>query len=279
MIPGSFGVRIETQCRGARSNGGKIMRSFLVGAVLGAFGAVWALGALPEKTEAFLNQQVSDLLAKVGVSQGSDAGETVPNTGGAAEGGNGGGEAFAAADALRRSGVFKSGHLVSIYTCPGMSISNSPSTGSDGKVLRFNPVIKVKGVSLAVAPVSNACLSSGFGPRSGKLHKGLDYHTKSPSQIYAAGAGTIVEAVYRDDFGYMVIIDHGNGVYTRYAHLKGFASGIKAGKSVSGTTKLGPMGNSASYRVPQHLHFELLLGDYDTPAKSFGLEAKDPFAY
>lgn len=262
---------------GAR--GYRIMRSFLMGAVLGAFGMVWTLGAMPEKAEAFLNQQVSELLAKVGVSQDSEPGETVPDTGGAAEGGNGGGETFATADALRRSGVFKSGHLVSIYTCPGMSISNAPATGRDGLVLRFNPVISVKGVSLAAAPVSNACLSSGFGPRNGKLHKGPDYHTDQPSQIYAAGAGTVIEALYRNDFGNMVVIDHGNGVYTRYAHLKSLASGIKAGKSVSGTTKLGPMGNSASYRIPQHLHFELLVGDYDTPAKSFGLEAKDPFAY
>lgn len=246
---------------------------------MGAFGALWALGALPEKAEAFLNQQVSDLLEKVGVSQDSEPDQTVPNTGGKAEGANGGGETLAAADTLRRNGVFKSGHLVSLYTCPGLSVSHSPSTGSDGKVLRFNPVIKVKGVSLAAAPVSNGCLSSGFGSRNGKLHKGPDYHTDQPSQIYAAGAGTILEALYRNDYGNMVVIDHGNGVYTRYAHLKSFASGIKVGKSVSGTTKLGPMGNSASYRIPQHLHFELLLGDYDTPAKSFGLEAKDPFAY
>lgn len=257
------------------------MRRFLLGVGLGAFAMIWALGALPTGVEGFLNKQAGTLASKVeDVATGGDTETSSPSGAGSqGEAGGGGGSIFETADALRRGGIFEDGHLIDLYTCPGMTISNSSFAASSGRLTNFKPLIKVQGVTLAVAPVSHACLSSGFGRRNGKLHKGVDYHSEKSSQVYAAGAGTIVEAVYRDDYGNMVVVDHGNGVYTRYAHLKSLGSGVKAGKSVSGTTKLGPMGQSASYRIPQHLHFELLLGDYNTAAKSFGLEPKDPFSY
>lgn len=265
------------------------MRSFISGVVIGAFGTIWWFGALPDSVENFLNQQVAAAASKVGITVGGETpetdsasaqnSETPASTSGPTSGSSNGGSIFETADALRRGGIFKDGHLIDLYYCPGMSISNKSFAASSGRIVNFKPLIDVQGVTLAVAPVSHACFSSGFGTRSGKAHKGVDYHSEQSSQVYAAGAGTIVEAVYRDDYGNMVVIDHGKGVYTRYAHLASFASGTKVGKSVSGTTKLGPMGQSASYRIPQHLHYELLLGDYNTPAKSFGLEAKDPFSY
>lgn len=265
------------------------MRSFLFGTVLGAFGVVWWFGALPTSVEDFLNRHAGDLASKVGIEVGSETPESESvssekpaapaSASSSGSGSSGGGSVFETADALRRGGVFKDGHLIDIYNCPGMTVSNKSFAVSSGRIMNFKPLINVQGITLSVAPVSHACLSSGFGTRDGKAHKGVDYHSEQSSQVYAAGAGTIVEALYRHDYGNMVVIDHGNGVYTRYAHLGSLASGIKAGKSVSGTTKLGPMGKTASYRIPQHLHFELLIGDYDTPAKSFGLAPKDPFSY
>lgn len=256
------------------------MRSFISGVIIGAFGTVWWFGALPDSVEDVLNQQVGALASKAGITAGGEKPDPAsPSAEQPATSSGSGGSIFATADALRRGGLFKDGHLVDLYNCPGMTISNRSFAVSSGRIANFKPLIDVQGVALAVAPVSHACLSSGFGQRDGKMHKGVDYHSEQSSLVYAAGAGTIVEAIYRDDYGNMVVIDHGNGVYTRYAHLGSLASGIKAGKSVSGTTKLGPMGQSASYRIPQHLHFELLLGDYNTPAKSFGLEPKDPFSY
>ena len=257
-----------------------IMRNFLFGVFLGAFGTVWAMGGLPEPIENFLNDKLCDLASVVGIDADNStdtADETDRPT--SASTGSGGSGDFAAADALRRGGVFQKGHLVEVFTCPGMAISNEPPVDADDRLKNFKPLIKVEGVTLAAAPVSHGCFSSGFGDRDGKLHKGVDYHSEAGSTVYSAGSGTIVEAIYRDDYGNMVVIDHGNGVYTRYAHLKGFASGITQGSSVTGTTKLGQMGQSAGYRVVVHLHYELLLGDFNTPAKSFGLEPKDLMAY
>lgn len=252
------------------------MRNFLFGVFLGAFGTVWAMGALPEPIENFLNDKLCDLATVVGINTNDD-GDAEDETGSSTSA-EGSGD-FEAADDLRRGGVFEDGHLVEVYTCPGMEISNEPPVDADDRLKNFKPLIKVEGVTLAAAPVSHGCLSSGYGNRDGNLHKGTDYHSEAGSTVYSAGSGTIVEMIYRDDYGNMVVIDHGNGVYTRYAHLKSFASGITEGKSVTGTTRLGQMGQSAGYSVPVHLHYELLLGDFDTPAKSFSLEPKDPMAY
>jgi murein DD-endopeptidase MepM/ murein hydrolase activator NlpD len=43
--------------------------------------------------------------------------------------------------------------------------------------------------------------------------------------------------------------------------------------------QIGLMGNSAAYSIPIHLHYEVLLGDYDTPRQSFGLEPRSPFSF
>ena len=95
----------------------------------------------------------------------------------------------------------------------------------------------------------------------------------------AAGDGTIVEIKYREDYGNMIVIDHGGGVYTRYAHLASFGKGLSAGVSVRAGEQIGLMGNTAGYQIPMHLHYELLLGDYNTPKASFGLEPVDPLTF
>lgn len=161
------------------------------------------------------------------------------------------------------------------------NISNAPASTSDGTIRNFKKSIRVNGVSLLVAPATKSCLSSGFGPRgsSGRIHEGVDYYTKENGDVLAAGAGTIVEAEYRDDYGYMVIVDHGSGVYTRSAHLKRLARGVSVGKAVAQGDILGPIGMSGAYTSVVHLHYEILTGDYNTPKKSFGLTAVDPYSF
>lgn len=171
----------------------------------------------------------------------------------------------AAADA----GAFET----TLTLCPRMSISNAPSPTA------FAPVVLVNGVRLAVNPTREACLSSGFGPRNGRPHRGVDYHSEDGGPILAAADGVVLEKKYRDDYGNMLLIDHGEGVYTRYAHLSSFGQGIAVGAKVTAGQQIGLMGNTASYRIPIHLHYELLLGDYANPKASFGLEAKSPFSF
>ncbi|GAB4521754.1 MAG: hypothetical protein Tsb0010_05990 [Parvularculaceae bacterium] len=162
--------------------------------------------------------------------------------------------------------------------CPQMDVSNAPAADGEGRVLGYAPrVSPADGVEL-ILPVRKSCLSSGYGDRDGKLHKGVDFQSRPAEMVTAAGDGVILEALFRDDYGNMVLIDHGQGIYTRYAHLESFAPGIAEGAAVTAETPLGRMGDSAGYSVPIHLHYEILAGDYDTPQASFGLEPLDPFA-
>ncbi|MES1156566.1 MAG: M23 family metallopeptidase [Alphaproteobacteria bacterium] len=163
--------------------------------------------------------------------------------------------------------------------CPRMTITNSPAADATGHVAHYQPVVDVQGVQLAIDPTHNTCLSSGFGTRSGKLHKGIDFYSATGGPIFAPANGTIVEMKYRDDYGNMLLIDHGHGVYTRYAHLSSFQPGLAVGGQVHTGDQIGLMGNTASYPVPIHLHYELLLGDYNNPKQSFGLTPHSPFEY
>lgn len=162
--------------------------------------------------------------------------------------------------------------------CPGMAVQNGPPRAG-ANIANYRPVVNVNGVALAVNPTQGACLSSGFGPRNGRTHKGLDFHADTGGPILAAAAGTVIEKKYRDDYGNMLLIDHGNGVYTRYAHLSAFARGLNVGDTVAAGDVIGLMGNTASYAIPIHLHYELLLGDYANPRGSFGLEPRSPFEF
>ncbi len=163
--------------------------------------------------------------------------------------------------------------------CPRMEIANAPAHDKDLLVTAFKQMVDVKGVRIATFPVKDACMSSGFGRRSERLHKGVDYHADVGVPVLAGGDGKIIEMKYRDDYGNMVLIDHGGGVYTRYAHMASFARGLVLGATLKAGEQIGLMGNTASYQIPMHLHYELLLGDYANPKASFGLEPEDPMSF
>ncbi len=160
---------------------------------------------------------------------------------------------------------------VKLELCPRMAVSNAPSS-ANGIVSGYHQIVRVKDARIATFPTPGACLSSGYGPRNDRLHKGLDFHADTGVPVLAGGDGEIVEIMYREDYGNMILIDHGGGVYTRYAHLASFKRGLSPGVTVRAGNALGLMGNSASYQIPIHLHYELLMGDYDTPRGSFGLQ-------
>ena len=158
------------------------------------------------------------------------------------------------------------------------SFSNRPVTDASGRVLSYNALVEVNGVILAAAPVNNACMTSGFGPRFGRMHKGIDLQAKPAVPVYSAGPGRVLEVSQQSGFGYQVLISHGNGVYTRYAHLAYFAEGLRTGQKIGFGQPLGMMGRTGN-ATAIHVHYEILTGNYSTPRKSFGLEARNPLDY
>lgn len=165
-----------------------------------------------------------------------------------------------------------------LYTCQGITISNRPNTNNSGLVLGYSPLVVANGVVLAASPANDVCITSGFGPRFGRMHKGIDLQSRPAGTIYSAGPGIILEASIQTGFGQQVIIDHGNGVYTRYGHLASFAPGLAAGQRIGFGQPLGMMGQTGN-ATAIHVHYEILTGNYHTPKKSWGLTANNPLDF
>ena len=90
--------------------------------------------------------------------------------------------------------------------------------------------------------------------------------------------GFVREITYRDDFGNMLVIDHGYGVFTRYAHLQEFDPALAKGTFVKAGDVVGLIGNTSKYKVAHHLHYEVLTGEWGAQAGSFALTPVDPMA-
>ena len=126
----------------------------------------------------------------------------------------------------------------------------------------------------AIQPVSNKNLkrmASGFGYRihpiykTRKFHKGMDFSAPVGTKVYATGNG-VVEKVAKDKTGYgtHVIINHGYGYKTVYAHLSKYL--VKEGQKVHRGDLIGEVGNTGTSTAP-HLHYEVLKnGKHVNPA-------------
>ncbi len=115
-------------------------------------------------------------------------------------------------------------------------------------------------------PVSGS-LSSRFGSRWGRAHQGIDLSAASGTPIYAADNGTVVYSEYNSGgYGYMVQIDHANGLKTYYAHCSELL--VKSGDVVAKGDLIAKVGNTGR-STGAHLHFEVRRDDVPI----------DPFEY
>ena len=102
-------------------------------------------------------------------------------------------------------------------------------------------------------PVSGA-ITSGFGPRWGRLHSGIDIDCVTGAPIRASKSGTIVSATYDGSgYGYYTVIDNGGGFATLYAHM---SEQYISGGSVSQGETIGACGSTGA-STGDHLHFEI----------------------
>jgi murein DD-endopeptidase MepM/ murein hydrolase activator NlpD len=95
---------------------------------------------------------------------------------------------------------------------------------------------------------------SGFGMRWGRMHEGIDISCAYGTSNRAAAAGTVIHSGWLGGYGNLVVVDHGNGLSTAYAHastlLVGVGQTVAQGETVS---LVGSTGNSSG----PHLHFEV----------------------
>lgn len=96
-------------------------------------------------------------------------------------------------------------------------------------------------------------LTSPYGYRWGRMHKGYDIDNNRSSAILSAKGGRVIFAGWQGGYGRLTLIDHGDGVTTAYAHQA--AISVSEGQSVSRGQRIGTVGNSGASRG-SHLHFE-----------------------
>ena len=126
---------------------------------------------------------------------------------------------------------------------------------------------KVYSGSLVWPCPSYSRISSQYGyrthPISGtrKLHKGLDIAASGGNPVIAAASGTVVKSYFSSSYGNYVVISHGGGLMTAYAHMTRRL--VSAGQTVAAGQQVGTVGSTGNSTGP-HLHFEVYVGGSTT---------------
>ena len=106
---------------------------------------------------------------------------------------------------------------------------------------------------------ANGTMTSRFGSRWGRNHNGIDMSAPVGTAIFAADNGTVTYSEFNDGgFGYLIKIDHGNGLETYYAHCSELL--VEAGTVVKKGDLIARVGNTGR-STGAHLHFEVRLND------------------
>lgn len=131
----------------------------------------------------------------------------------------------------------------------------------------------------AIQPVKNKdlrCMASGYGLRIDpiynvtKFHEGMDFSAPTGTEVFATGDGVVVSARFEKGYGNLIVIDHGYGYRTKYAHLSKLL--VFAGRRVHRGEKIGLVGSTGKSTGP-HLHYEVWLnGRVQNPAHYYYMD-------
>lgn len=126
-------------------------------------------------------------------------------------------------------------------------------------------ITNINGIKIATLPVSGT-ISSRYGVSSSirsSKHTGLDIAANQGTQIKVVADGTVTCASYSGSYGYLVKVDHGNGVETWYAHTSKMY--VKEGQEVKAGDVIALVGSTGNSTGP-HLHFEVRInGEHVNP--------------
>lgn len=139
--------------------------------------------------------------------------------------------------------------VVTSRSATSRTATNSTATTVDTSTIDSNFA------GLFSTPVSGT-ITSKYGYRSSGFHTGLDIATATGTPIHAAASGTVTYAGWKGSYGNLVIIDHGNGYQTYYAHCS--AIYVSAGQAVTTDTTISAVGSTGNSTGP-HLHLEIRL--------------------
>jgi murein DD-endopeptidase MepM/ murein hydrolase activator NlpD len=108
-----------------------------------------------------------------------------------------------------------------------------------------------------------------YGPRGAGFHAGLDFPAAYGTEVAAAASGRVAFAGWDDGWGVTVVLDHGNGLRTRYAHLS--RATVSPGMHVAVGVRIGRVG-ATGFATGPHLHVEVTVrGANADPGLAFGV--------
>lgn len=135
----------------------------------------------------------------------------------------------------------------------------------DLKTEENTEITNINGIKIATLPVSGT-ISSRYGVSSSirsSRHTGLDIAASKGTQIKVVADGTVISAEYSGSYGYLVKVDHGNGVETWYAHTSKMY--VTKGEKVKAGDVIALVGSTGNSTGP-HLHFEIRInGEHVNP--------------
>ena len=111
----------------------------------------------------------------------------------------------------------------------------------------------------------NGAVTSGFGLRWGRMHEGLDIGVGFGTPIRAAAGGTVSHAGWLGGYGNLVVVEHGGGLATAYAHQQQIY--VSVGQTVSQGQLIASVGCTGHCYGP-HVHFEVRVNG--TPVDPMG---------
>jgi murein DD-endopeptidase MepM/ murein hydrolase activator NlpD len=130
--------------------------------------------------------------------------------------------------------------------------AEEPQVPAGGERRSSQPVNTSCGSS-TIRPPLKGTVTSGFGPRWGRMHEGLDIAAPTGTAIHAAACGTVTIAGVQDGYGNIVCITHSSRFATCYAHMSRFA--VSQGARVRAGQVIGYVGCTGNCTGP-HVHFE-----------------------
>lgn len=156
--------------------------------------------------------------------------------------------------------VSKDDAIAKLYVEPvkTVTVAQTPTRASSGSVNTSSKTSSAKanlGISL-IRPISGT-ITSRFGAGSSirrSSHTGLDISAPTGTSIKAAASGTVTFSGYKGSYGNMIVISHGNGVQTYYAHCSKLYA--KVGQQVSQGQSIAAVGSTGNSTGP-HLHLEV----------------------
>lgn len=162
-------------------------------------------------------------------------------------------------------GVVKVGSILAArFELSGSETDAVRFTDGSGRFEYFDQTGRSMRAAFLRVPLEFRRISSTFGLRLHPIlgimreHTGTDYAANEGTPVRAIGDGVVTFAGRRGGYGNMIDIRHRNGIVSRYGHLRGFAHGVRRGKSVTIGETIGYVGMTGLATGP-HLHFEIIV--------------------